>query len=61
MNSLKGMAHYQPYYNGEPIEGINQIAGFGAFHLEYEYNVSGKAGHYPYMREAIQSVNPAGK
>lgn len=61
MNSLKGMALYQPYYNGEPIEGINRIAGFGAFHLEYEYNVSGKAGHYPYMREAIQSANPAGK
>lgn len=59
MNSLKGMALYQPYYNNEPIEGVSRIAGFGAFHLEYEYNVSGKSGHYPYMREAIQVANPA--
>lgn len=59
MNSLKGMALYQPYYNNEPIEGVSRIAGFGAFHLEYEYNVSGKPGHYPYMREAIQVANPA--
>lgn len=61
MNSLKGMALYQPYYQNEPIEGIERIAGFGAFHLEYEYNVAGKSGHYPYMREAIQATNPATK
>ena len=59
MNSLKGMALYQPYYQNAPIEGIDRIAGFGAFHLEYEYNISGKSGHYPYMREAIQVTNPA--
>lgn len=59
MNSLKGMALYQPYYQNAPIEGIDRIAGFGAFHLEYEYNISGKSGHYPYMREAIQATNPA--
>lgn len=61
MNSLKGMALYQPYYQNEPIGGIERIAGFGAFHLEYEYNISGKPGHYPYMREAIQAANPAQK
>jgi len=61
MKSLKGMALYAPYYQNAPIEGISHIAGFGAFHLEYEYNVSGKSEHYPYMREAIQAVNPAGK
>lgn len=61
MNSLQGMALYAPYYQKEPIEGITHIAGFGAFHLEYEYNVSGKLEHYPYMRDAIQAVNPAGQ
>lgn len=61
MNSLRGMALYQPYYQNKPIEGIDRIAGFGAFHLEYEYNVAGKSGHYPYMREAIQAANPAQK
>ena len=61
MNSLQGMARYSPYYQGKPIEGAPHIAGFGAFHLEYEYNVAGKTAHYPYMREAIQAANPAGK
>lgn len=61
MNSLQGMARYSPYYQGKPIEGVPHIAGFGAFHLEYEYNVAGKTTHYPYMREAIQAANPAGK
>lgn len=59
--SLKGMALYEPYYQNKPIEGVSRIAGFGAFHLEYEYNVAGKSAHYPYMRESIQAANPAGK
>lgn len=50
VNSLLGMARFNPE------QGF--CAGFGAYHMEYEY------GHadmpYKYMRRAIQDVNPAG-
>ncbi len=33
--------------------------GVGTFHMEYEYRVQGKTGTYPYLRSAIQIMNPA--
>lgn len=33
--------------------------GVGSFHMEYEYRVSGHDGTYPYLRKAIQIMNPA--
>lgn len=33
--------------------------GVGTFHMEYEYKVAGKKGTYPYLRGAIQVMNPA--
>ena len=50
VNSLLGMARFNP------TQGFG--AGFGAYHMEYEYGNS--AMPYKYMREAIQDVNPAG-
>lgn len=50
VNSLLGMARFNP------TQGF--CAGFGAYHMEYEYGNSTKP--YKYMREAIQDVNPAG-
>ncbi|MBO8444582.1 MAG: DUF1735 domain-containing protein [Bacteroidetes bacterium] len=50
VNSLLGMARFNP------TQGF--CAGFGAYHMEYEYANSSKP--YKYMREAIQDVNPAG-
>ena len=57
-NSLKGMALWKPVYNGVKYE---RSGGFGAYHIEYEYDVVGRVpGFYPWTREAIQAVNPAG-
>lgn len=50
VNSLLGMARFNP------TQGFG--AGFGAYHMEYEYANSSMP--YKYMREAIQDVNPAG-
>lgn len=50
VNSLLGMARFNP------TQGFG--AGFGAYHMEYEYGRSDMP--YKYMREAIQDVNPAG-
>lgn len=50
VNSLLGMARFNP------TQGF--CAGFGAYHMEYEYGNAEK--QYKYMREAIQDVNPAG-
>lgn len=53
-------------YNGETIPSLlgmayfaleETSAGFGAYHMEYEYGNS--AMPYKYMREAIQIANPA--
>jgi hypothetical protein len=57
-NSLLGMAVWQPTYDGVKYE---RGGGFGAYHLEYEYYSVGRMpGFYPWVREAIQTVNPAG-
>lgn len=50
VNSLLGMARFNP------TQGFG--AGFGAYHMEYEYANSSMP--YKYMREAIQDVNSAG-
>ena len=50
VNSLLGMARFNP------DQGF--AAGFGAYHMEYEYGHSDM--QYKYMRRAIQDVNPAG-
>lgn len=50
VNSLLGMARFNP------DQGFG--AGFGAYHMEYEYGHSDMP--YKYMRRAIQDVNPAG-
>ena len=50
VNSLLGMARFNPE------QGF--AAGFGAYHMEYEYGRSDMP--YMYMRKAIQDVNPAG-
>ena len=49
MPSLYGMATFNPAGAG---------AGFGAYHMEYEYGNS--AMPYQFMRNAIQMANPAG-
>lgn len=51
MNSLKGMARFQP------LQG--QKGGCGTYHMEYEYNHTDS--DYKYLREAIQIMNPAVK
>lgn len=50
VNSLLGMARFNP------DQGFS--AGFGAYHMEYEYSHSDMP--YKYMRRAIQDANPAG-
>lgn len=50
MPSLYGMATFNP------TQGAG--AGFGAYHMEYEYGNS--AMPYQFMRNAIQMANPAG-
>ena len=50
VNSLLGMARFNP------SQGF--CAGFGSYHMEYEYAQSSMP--YKYMRKAIQDVNPAG-
>lgn len=49
MNSLKGMARFNP------TQGLK--GGCGTYHMEYEYNHTDK--EYKYLREAIQIMNPA--
>lgn len=54
MPSLLGMAYYSVHGGSA---AATRSAGFGAYHMEYEY------GHadmpYKYMRQAIQLANPA--
>lgn len=50
MPSLFGMAIFNP------DQGVS--AGFGAYHMEYEYGTAEMP--YKYMRQAIQMANPAG-
>lgn len=41
-------------------EGLTyRKGGVGSFHMEYEFRVNNKKGTYPYLRQAIQIMNPA--
>jgi hypothetical protein len=56
-NSLKGMALWNPEYQGVKYE---RSGGCGVYHIEYGYSVNGRiSGFYPWIREAIQVMNPA--
>jgi len=52
--SLLGMAYWQPEYGGETF----RKGGVGTYHMEYEYKVGGREGTYPWLRQAIQIMNP---
>ena len=59
-NSLMGMALYKPTVSGITYE---RHGGFGCYRISFEYSIEhprGVPGNYPWMREAIQRVNPAG-
>jgi hypothetical protein len=51
---LVGMAAWNPSYEGKTY----RKGGAGSYHMEYEYTVTGKSGTYPFLREAIQKMNP---
>lgn len=53
--SLEGMARYLPIYNGQTL----QKGGVGTYHMEYEYKIAGRDETYPYLRRAIQIMNPS--
>ena len=53
--SLEGMARFQPIYNGQTLTK----GGVGTYHMEYEYKISGRNETYPYLRQAIQIMNPS--
>lgn len=53
-NSVEGMARFAPVINGKRVRS----GGVGTFHMEYEWNVEGKTGTYPYLRSAIRTMNP---
>jgi hypothetical protein len=56
-NSLKGMAMWNPEYEGVKYE---RSAGCGVYRINLAYNATGRySGFYPWMREAIQVMNPA--
>lgn len=55
MNSLKGMALFNPKVNNKQI----RKGGCGTYHMEYEY--ANPESDYKYLREAIQIMNPAAK
>lgn len=53
-NQLQGFAEYKP-----TIDDVQYSkAGFGAYHIEMEYTVSGKEGYYPWTRAALRTVHP---
>ena len=54
VQSLEGMALWNPIINGKTI----RKAGIGSYHMEYEYTISGEKVTYPYLRKAIQLMNP---
>ena len=53
--SLLGMAYWQPTYNGQTY----QKGGVGSYHMEYEYGQSSAQTTYPWLRKAIQIMNPS--
>lgn len=54
MKSLEGMARYVAAYKGQQL----RKGGVGTYHMEYEYIVSGYDETYPFLRKAIQIMNP---
>lgn len=54
MRSVEGMARWTPMINGVPV----RKGGFGAYHIEYGYEVSGESRTYPGIRRAIRIMNP---
>lgn len=55
VNSVEGMARWNPTINGQKV----RKGGTGTFHMEYEFTISGLPGTYPYLRKAIQIMNPS--
>ena len=55
INRLLGQALWQPTWEGKTY----RKGGFGAYHIEYEYYLSGKPGFYPWTRQAINAVHQA--
>ncbi|MBB4037899.1 hypothetical protein GGR21_003823 [Dysgonomonas hofstadii] len=53
-NQLQGHAEWQPVYDGVTL----QKGGYGSFHIEAEYTVSGMSGFYPWTRAAMKAVHP---
>lgn len=54
LKQLEGMAAWNPYFEGKTY----RKGGAGSYHMEYEYVVAGKTGTYPFLRSAIQKMNP---
>ncbi|NDV79316.1 glycoside hydrolase family 18 [Dysgonomonas sp. 511] len=54
VNRLEGFARWQPVVDGETY----RKGGYGAYHIEKEYTISGKSGFYPWTRNAIRWVHP---
>lgn len=53
MKSLEGMARWNPTVNGVSV----RKGGVGTYHMEYEFNVPGKNGTYPFLRQATYLIN----
>lgn len=51
---LVGFADWNPYFEGK----LYRKGGAGSYHMEYEYTAPGKTGTYPFLRQAIQVMNP---
>lgn len=54
MRSIEGMARWTPVVNGFPV----RKGGFGAYHIEYGYEIPGESTTYPGIRQAIRIMNP---
>jgi hypothetical protein len=57
MMSLEGMARWTPMVDGKPV----RKGGAGTYRMDGEFSVSGYSGFYPFMRQAIQIMNPTVK
>ncbi|MFA6832639.1 MAG: glycoside hydrolase family 18, partial [Bacteroidaceae bacterium] len=55
--SLEGMALWNPVVNGKEV----RKGGVGTYHMEYEYQVKEHNVTYPFLRNAIQIMNPVVK
>ena len=53
--SLLGMAYWQPTYDGKTYKK----GGVGSYHMEYEYGQSSAQTTYPWLRKAVQIMNPS--